>query len=202
MMAGLHRIVLGLARVMALIGGAVLTVLILITCISILGRMANSALHSDIVMAVAPGMAQWLIDAGVGAIRGSYELVEAGMAFCIFAFLPFCQVTMGHASVDVFTNALPRLVNRVLDVLIAALFAVALVVIALQLNEGMLRKLPNDFGAVQTSLLLEFPVWWAYAASLVGAVLAAITSVYVALMRVYEILSGRVIVPNAVGADH
>lgn len=197
-MAGLHRIVLGLSRFMALLGGVVLTLLVLITCISILGRAANTALHSDIMMSVAPGLAQWLIDIGVGAIRGSYELVEAGMAFCIFAFLPFCQVTMGHASVDVFTNALPRPVNRWLDLLIAILFAVALVTIAIQLNEGMMRKLKSG----QTSLLLEFPIWWAYAASLVGAVLAAVTSVYVALMRLYEILSGRVIVPNAVGADH
>ncbi|MBV7396976.1 TRAP transporter small permease [Mameliella sediminis] len=198
-MAGLHRIVLGLARFMALLGGVVLTALILITCISIIGRSVNTALHWDLTTAIMPGLADWLINvAGVGAIRGSYELVEAGMAFCIFAFLPYCQVTMGHASVDVFTNALPRPVNKVLDVLIAVLFAVALVTIAIQLNEGMLRKLKSG----QTSLLLEFPIWWAYAASLFGAVLAAVASVYVALVRAFELLTGRVIVPNAVGADH
>ncbi|WP_417207280.1 TRAP transporter small permease [Antarctobacter sp.] len=197
-MNGLHRIVLGLARIMALLGGVVLTLLVLITCISILGRVANTALHSGLMMSVAPGLATWLIDIGVGAIRGSYELVEAGMAFCIFAFLPFCHVTMGHASVDIFTNALPRGVNRFLEFLIATLFAVALVTIAIQLNEGMLRK----FSSGQTSLLLEFPIWWAFAASLVGAALAAVTSVYVAVMRLYEFLSGRMIAPNAVGADH
>jgi TRAP-type C4-dicarboxylate transport system permease small subunit len=202
-MTGLHRIVVGVARFMALLGGVILTALILITCISIVGRAVNSGLHSDLVMGIAPGLAEWLInDVGVGAIRGSYELVEAGMAFCIFAFLPFCQVTMGHASVDVFTNMLSRNVNRVLDFLIAVLFAVALVTIAFQLYEGMVRKMPNGFGAAQTSLLLEFPIWWAYAASLFGAVLAAITSVYVVIVRLYELLSGRVIVPNAVGADH
>lgn len=197
-MVGLHRIVFGIARVMALVGGVILTALILITCISIVGRVANTALHSDIMMSVAPGLSQWLIDAGVGAIRGSYELVEAGMAFCIFAFLPFCHVTMGHASVDIFTNALPVRVNRLLQLLIALLFSVALVTIAIQLNEGMLRKLSSG----QTSLLLEFPVWWAYAASLVGAVLAAVVSVYVVLMRLYELLSGRMIASNAMGADH
>ncbi|MBT55494.1 MAG: C4-dicarboxylate ABC transporter permease [Mameliella sp.] len=194
----MHRIVLGLARIMALMGGVVLILLVLITCISILGRVVNTALHSALMMSVAPGLATWLIDAGVGAIRGSYELVEAGMAFCIFAFIPFCQVTMGHASVDIFTNALPTRVNRLLELLISVLFAVALVTIAIQLNAGMLRKLSSG----QTSLLLEFPVWWAYAASLVGAALAAVTSVYIVLMRLYELLSGRMIAPNAVGADH
>lgn len=197
-MTGLHRIVLGLARIMALMGGVVLILLVLITCISILGRVVNTALHSALMMSVAPGLATWLIDAGVGAIRGSYELVEAGMAFCIFAFIPFCQVTMGHASVDIFTNALPTRANRLLELLISVLFAVALVTIAIQLNAGMLRKLSSG----QTSLLLEFPVWWAYAASLVGAGLAAVTSVYIVLMRLYELLSGRMIAPNAVGADH
>jgi TRAP-type C4-dicarboxylate transport system permease small subunit len=183
---------------MALLGGVVLTAVILITCLSILGRAVNSVLHSDIMMSVAPGLAQWLIDLGIGAVRGAYEMVEAGMAFCIFAFLPFCQVTSGHASVDVFTNMLPRGANRVLDLLIAVAFAVALVTIALQLNEGMARKLSSG----QTSLLLEYPIWWSYAASLVGAVLAAIVSVYVVLVRLFELLTGRVVVPNAVGADH
>jgi TRAP-type C4-dicarboxylate transport system permease small subunit len=197
-MAGLHRIVVGISRAMALSGGLVLTALILITCLSILGRAANTALHSELLMGLVPGLAQGLIDAGVGAVRGAYELVEAGMAFCIFAFLPFCQVTAGHASVDVFTNVLPRGANRVLEVVIAVVFAVALVTIAVQLYGGMTRKLSSG----QTSLLLEFPVWWAYAASLVGAVLAAVVSVYMASIRLFEVVTGRMIVPNAVGADH
>ncbi|MGP6088975.1 TRAP transporter small permease [Antarctobacter jejuensis] len=197
-MIGFHRIVLGLARLMALLGGLVLLILVLITCISILGRAANTTLHSDTMMAIMPGVANALIDAGIGAIRGSYEMVEAGMAFCIFAFLPFCTVTTGHASVDVFTNNLPRGVNRVLELLIAILFAGALVLIAVQLYEGTLRK----FSSGQTSLLLEYPIWWAYAASLAGAVAAALASVYMALVRLYELASGRIVVPNAVGADH
>lgn len=197
-MVGLHRIVLGLARLMALLGGLVLLALVVITCVSIVGRAANTALHSAISMGLMPGLAQGLIDAGVGSVRGAYEMVEAGMAFCIFAFLPFCMVTSGHASVDVFTNRLPRRVNRVLELLIAIGFAAALVLIAVQLNEGMLRKLSSG----QTSLLLEYPIWWAYAASLVGAVMSAAAGVYMALMRLIEIVSGRVIVPNAVGADH
>ncbi|CUH82060.1 TRAP transporter small permease [Tropicibacter naphthalenivorans] len=197
-MQSVHRLVLGIARLMAMLGGAVLTLLILITCISILGRASNSVLHAMASAGILPGMAQGLIDAGVGAIRGDFEMVEAGMAFCIFAFLPFCTVTGGHASVDVFTNFLPRGVNRVLEVLIAALFAAVLVVIAMQLNEGFARKLNSG----QTSLLLEFPIWWSYALSLFGAVMSAAVGVYVALVRLIELLTGRAIMPNAVGADH
>ncbi len=197
-MAGLHRIVLGLARLMALLGGALLTLLILITCLSIIGRAGNSLLHAMASAGVLPGLAQGLIDWGIGAIPGDFELVEAGMAFCIFAFLPFCTVTGGHASVDVFTNFLPRTANRVLEVLISILVAVVLGVIAVQLEQGMARKISSG----QTTLLLQFPVWWAYAISLAGAVVTVVIGVYMAFVRIYELMTGRVIAPNAVGADH
>lgn len=197
-MHGLHRSVLGIARIMALLGGLILSLLILITCISIVGRAANTFLHSDLAMGFAPGLAQWLIDLGVGAIPGSFELVEAGMAFCIFAFLPYCTLTMGHASVDVFTNALPRGVNKLLELAIAVLFAVVLVVIAMQLEQGLARKM----GSGETSLLLQFPLWWSYMASFAGAVASAVVGVYMALVRAYELLTGRAIVVDALGANH
>lgn len=197
-MQRVHRIVLGIARLVALLGGTVLTVLILITCISIFGRTGNTFLHSDLVTSVAPGLARWLLDAGVGSIRGDFELVEAGMAFCIFAFLPLCQVTAGHASVDVFTNFLPRALNRWLEFLIAALFATVLVAIAVQLDAGLERKMRSG----QTTLLLQYPVWWGYAASLAGAVMAAAAGIYMALIRLYEASTGRIVVPAAMGAEH
>ncbi len=197
-MQSIHRFVLGLARLMAILGGVVLSLLILIICTSILGRALNTLLHSDLIVGIMPGLATGLIDAGVGAIPGDFEMVEAGMAFCIFAFLPFCQITNGHAAVDIFTKALPRWANRLLEVLIAILFAVVLVTITVQLEQGMTRKMSSG----QTTLLLQFPVWWSYALSLMGAVMAAAAAVYMALIRVLEFLSGRTIVPAAVGADH
>jgi TRAP-type C4-dicarboxylate transport system permease small subunit len=197
-MHGLHRWVVGISRLMALLGGAILSLLIIITCLSILGRALNTALHSDLIMSIAPGVANGLIEAGVGAIPGSFELVEAGMAFCIFAFLPYCLITMGHASVDVFTNALPRGVNKLLETLIAILFAVVLVTIAVQLQAGLERKM----GSGQTSLLLEFPIWWSYMASFVGAVATAIVSIYMALLRLIELLTGRTVLTSALRAEH
>ncbi|WP_136442560.1 TRAP transporter small permease [Pacificoceanicola onchidii] len=197
-MQRVHRSVLALAKLVAVLGGTVLTVLILIVCLSIIGRATNSALHSDLIMGIAPGFAEGLLDLGIGAIRGDFELVEAGMAFCIFAFLPFCQVTAGHATVDMLANALPRWANRTLIFLGEALFAVALVIIAMQLEAGMARKMRSG----ETTLLLQFPVWWAYAASLTGAVAAAAAGVYMALIRAYELLTGRLVVANAVGANH
>ena len=197
-MRRVHLAVTRLAEVFAIVGGLLLTVLILITCISIIGRELNALLHEDFVMSVMPGFAQWLLDLGVGSIRGDFELVEAGMAFCIFAFLPLCQVTASHASVDIFFATLPTGVKRVLLAVVELLFAAALVIIALQLKEGMDRYVRSG----QTSLLLQFPVWWAYALSLVGAAAAAVAGVYMAILRIYEWLSGDVIVGAGAGAEH
>ncbi len=187
-----------LSRVFALLGGLVLTALILITCISIIGRTVNGLLHSDWLQSIAPELAKRLLDLGIGPINGDFELVEAGMAFAIFAFLPLCQIRGAHASVDVFTGALSRRAKSFLQAIIDVVFAAVLILIAWQLFEGTLSKRNSG----QTTFLLEFPIWWAYAVSLVAALVAAFVSVYVACTRVVESLTGDVILPLEVGAEH
>jgi len=74
-----------------------------------------------------PGLSAWALDLGVGPINGDFELVEAGVAFAIFAFLPLCQISAGHASVDIFTAKLPMRINRVLQLGIDVIFAIVLI---------------------------------------------------------------------------
>ena len=74
------------------------------------------------------------------------------MAFVVFAFLPYTQLTAGHASVDIFTSGLSKRINRVLVMLSEVLFAVVLIVIAVQLFGGMQSKIRSG----QTTFLLEF----------------------------------------------
>ena len=125
----MYKFMLGLARIMAILGGIMLVALIALTCASIAGRLINGGLHSDLVQGLVPGLAGWLLDLGVGPVNGDFELVEAGVAFSIFAFLPLCQITSGHASVDIFTGALPRRLNRALGMVIELVFAAVLVLI-------------------------------------------------------------------------
>ena len=134
----MQRFMNNLSRFMAILGGIVLTALIILVCVSVLGRTLNGFLHSAPVVAVLGDFAKTLLDAGVGPILGDFELVEAGVAFAIFAFIPFCQITGGHATVDIFTSALPLKVNRLLQMVIDIVFAGVLILIALQLYEGML----------------------------------------------------------------
>lgn len=174
-----------LTRYMAVLGGAVLVFLIALTCVSIIGRGLNGVLHGWVGSAF-PIMSNWLLSAGVGPINGDFELVEAGVAFSIFAFLPLCQITAGHASVDIFTSKLPASINRVLQFIIDIVFSILLIVIAYQLYNGMLSK--QRYG--DTTFLLQFPIWWAYAASVTGATVAALIAVYVACIRLTECIFG------------
>ncbi len=194
----MHRYIDRLARAFAILGGMALSTLILMTCLSIVGRSLNSVFNSDLAQAFSPGLADALLATGVGPINGDFELVEAGMAFTIFAFLPLCQLNGSHASVDIFTSRLPLPVFRFLRMIIDVVFAAVLVLIAVKLFEGMESKRASG----QTTLLLQFPVWWGYAFSVLGAITAALVSVYVALSRLVEVITGRVVLPSEPEAEH
>lgn len=194
----MHIYVTRLARIFAILGGLVLTTLIVLTCLSIVGRSVNSLLHSDVIQNLLPGIANALLATGVGPIDGDFELVEAGMAFTIFAFLPLCQLNGAHASVDIFTARLPHRINHTLRLMVDIVFAAVLILIAVKLFAGMESKR----GSGQTTLLLQYPVWWGYAISVPGAVAAALVSVHIALSRLIEITTGRMVLPADLESDH
>lgn len=185
-----HTLIVRLAHVMAHLGGLVLCLLILLTCLSISGRVLNGVLHGW-VETLAPGFAGWALNLGIGPINGDFEIVEAGVAFAIFAFLPLCQLTSGHAVVDVFTTNLSPRVNRILRMMTEVVFASVLVLIAVQLFAGMQSKF--RFG--ENTFILQFPVWWGYAASFFASVAAVIVGVYMAVQRIRECALGRDLLP-------
>lgn len=169
-----HRI----AIFSALLGGAVLAALILLTCLSISGRA--------------------FVFAGLGPVPGDFELVEAGIAFTVFACLPVCQVQAGHATVDLFTNALGRRVNRWLVAFWEGIFAIALCLIAWRLAVGMMTK----FGNGETSMFLQFSTWWAYAACLLPATLAALVALWSAFDRLRAAATGQETRAIIAGSQH
>lgn len=193
----MHHFMGKLARFFAVLGGLVLSVLIVMTCLSIAGRTLNSILHSDMLQSFMPGIASTLLATGIGPINGDFELVEAGLAFAIFAFIPLCQLDNGHASVDIFIARFPKL-NRRMQIIIDVVFAAALVLIAFKLFSGMQSKLNSG----QTTLLLQVPAWWGYAASLLGAAIAALVGVYIAAVRLFETFTGQQILSIEGGAEH
>lgn len=167
-----------LARMLAILGGLVLVAITIITCVSIIGRA--------------------FIFAGLGPVPGDYELVEAGVGFAVFAFLPWCQINRGHASVDLFTNFLPENVNRWIDLVAEIIMAIAVLVIALQLYRGTADKIAYH----ETTFILQFPVWWSYAAGLAAAVVACIIAVWMVIVRLKEVITGKPEFGPGLGAHH
>lgn len=179
---GIHRLMDRLGRFMAVAGGLVLLGLVIVTCVSVLGRLGNTLGHADWLEASVPALAD--LGKRLGPVRGDFEIVEAGVAFAIFAFLPWCQLTGGHATVDLLTGSLPRRWQRFLVALWEIVLAAVLCLLAWRLIVGALDKQANG----ETTFLLQFPVWWGFALCSLAAIIAAVVAVYVAAVRVLELM--------------
>ncbi|EKF41242.1 hypothetical protein NA8A_17153 [Nitratireductor indicus C115] len=174
----LSRIVVWLARMLALLGGIVLIAVIIMTVASITGRA--------------------FVRFGLGPVPGDFELVQAGVGFAVFAFLPWCQLNRGHATVDILTVFFSRRVNHIIDLVTELLMTLAIGLIAWQLYYGMRDKLAYG----ETSFILQFPQWWPYAACFMASVIAAIVSVYMVAVRFNELRTGAPIAVSGQGSMH
>ncbi|MEM6727983.1 MAG: TRAP transporter small permease [Pseudomonadota bacterium] len=178
---------------MALLGGIVLTLVILMVCASILGRGVVTFGNWDAFEGFAPSISDALLGTRIGPVPGDFELVEAGIAFAIFAFLPLCQLRGGHATVDVFTSFLPDRANDWLKAFWEVVLTLAILLITWRLGAGMLDKIETG----EITFILAFPKWWAYAASLFAACAASLVAVYCAVARVAEAATGRPVITGA-----
>jgi TRAP-type C4-dicarboxylate transport system permease small subunit len=198
------RFIHGLARLMAILGGIVLGLITIMTVISITGRalvtiafiFPGSIFHYLPFFDGIQLWLQWLVAQEwtvfgatfkIGAVPGDFELVEAGTAFAVFAFLPWCQLNRGHATVDLFTNYLPAAANRWIDLVAETLMTIVFVVLAWRLWIGMMDKIRYE----ETTFILQYPVWWGFATAMVGAAVCVIVSVYMTGVRVHEVSTGR-----------
>lgn len=157
-----------LAKWTAIAGGGVLVAMTVMICVSIVGRA--------------------LLWAGLRPITGDYELVSIGMGFAVFAFMPWTHLQRGHALVTLVTDAFGARVNSVILIITDLMMLIASAFIAWRLYYGMLDK----FAYRETTLLLRFPLGWAYAMGLVGAVILVIVSVYVLGRSIANAASGQV----------
>ena len=170
----------------AILGGLVLTALVLLICVSVLGRGGNTFAHWDALQAAAPGVSNFLLGVGIAPVPGDFEIVEATIAFSIFAFLPLCQLSGAHATVDVFTSSLPTRSNIALRAFWEVMLTLAILLITWRLGVGMVSKISNG----EVTLLLGFPKWWAFAASFVAALAASLVALYCAYTHGLAALNG------------
>lgn len=152
----IDRLIRRMALVLAIAGGVVLVMLVVLTAVSITGRA--------------------LIGIGLSPVPGIYELVELGTAFAVFSFLPWCQLNRGHVAVDMVLKPFGARVNGVAVLAGDVLMTGAAAIIAWRLWAGMLDKL--SYG--ETTYILGLPLWIGYAAALVGAAMFFVSGGYMA----------------------
>jgi TRAP-type C4-dicarboxylate transport system permease small subunit len=163
----LTAVIGGLAWALAMLGGVVLLGLTVMTDASIIGRA--------------------LIPLGLSPIQGDFEMVETGTAFAIFSFLPLCQFSRRHATVDVFTQSFPPVLLRVVAVVVDLAFAVVITVIAWRMGVGLIGKFDNG----QTTFILQMPVWWTYAGGMIGGIAWVVVSYFCLIESLAALVTGR-----------
>jgi len=141
----MNKFIYGVSRGLAWFGALVLTALATISVLSIVGRAFAFA--------------------GLGPIRGDFELVEAGTALAVFCFLPWCHLRRGHATVDMLWPLYPTRLRHGLEIATEALMLVVWVLLTWRMGVAMADYRANG----EVSFILQMPVWWGYAASMVPA---------------------------------
>lgn len=158
----------------AVLGGLMLSGVILVTVASIVGR-ALAGLGATLPFFRA-----------FGPVPGDFEIVSMAGAVAVAAFMPLCQMQAGHVVVDLlFRGAGPRwqalfsLIGNLLFVLVGAL-------IVHSVFGGARDKLAYG----ETSMLLRLPAWWGYAGVTAAFALAVLCAAYLS-WRDFRAMLGR-----------
>lgn len=124
-----------LARLCAILGGVLLTVITLMTCVSLIGRNTTG----------------W-------SIVGAFELSGSAAGAAIALFMPWCQVRRGNIIVDFFTAKASEATQRGLDRFGALLLALAMGLMTWRTGVGGLNAWNSGAG----SMIMGFPEWIVY----------------------------------------
>jgi TRAP-type C4-dicarboxylate transport system permease small subunit len=125
-----------LAQACAIVAGALLTTITLITCVSLIGRNTMGV-----------------------TLVGDYELTAAATGAAVALFLPWCQLRRDNIAVDFFTARLSTQANGGLDRLGNALLGAVLLLLAWRTAVGGW----NAWSVGATTMMLGFPEWIVYA---------------------------------------
>jgi TRAP-type C4-dicarboxylate transport system permease small subunit len=143
-----------LARICALLAGALIAFIVVLTCLSILGRETVGR-----------------------TLTGDFELVALATGAAVGLFMPLCQLHRGNIVVDFFTAKAPRRVNRALDRAGAFLLALCCGLLAWRAALGGL----SSWNSNNSTMLLGVPEWIAYAPMVPGFGLTAVIGLKQAL---------------------
>jgi TRAP-type C4-dicarboxylate transport system permease small subunit len=135
-----------LAKACAIAAGLLMIGIMLMTCVSVLGRNTVG----------------W-------TISGDFELSGFAAGAAVALFMPWCQLRRGHIIVDFFTTRASAATNAALDRIGALLLGLAMALMAWRSTLGGLSAFRSGSG----SMMLGFPEWIVYCGIVPPLVLTA-----------------------------
>lgn len=143
----------------ALLGGALLMLVVGATAINAAGFTANAVAR--------------LFGGNVSGLPGYEDGVTMMIGVAALAMFPYCQLHGGHAAVDVFMSKAPARANRIVAVISAVLTVLLALCMAVMLTIGMQEVRADQ---IETAVL-GWPVWVFMAPAIVSCILWAIAAV-------------------------
>lgn len=110
-------------------------------------------------------------------VNGDYEIVQMVGALATSLLFPWCHLTAGNISVDVFTQRLPQIARSALD----RFGSVLLAVLALLLAWRTLVLAIENEASGSMSAVLGWPVWLFQASLMPGLLLTAFVAAFLAI---------------------
>lgn len=144
-----------LCDICAVIGGAVLIAIAMMTVVSVIGRTFFDA-----------------------PILGDVELVQLGLAVCVATFLPYTQFRSANIIVDFFTAKASVRSQRWMDGLGCLLYAVMTAMMAWRVFAGGVMSHENQ----EASMLMNLPIWIPYMLMVPGLILCTLVGLYQAVI--------------------
>jgi TRAP-type mannitol/chloroaromatic compound transport system permease small subunit len=158
------RLLLAVAKYLAIAGGLVFVGLVVMEIVSIVGRK----------------LFNW-------TVPGDVELLQMCAAFAAASFFAYCHLIRGDVKVDFFTHNLAPWLVAVLDAFGSLLVGLFGALIAWRAGAGALAI--KEVG--ETSAVLGAPVWIAQALMIPGFVLLAIAGFYLCVHSLRAALRAR-----------
>lgn len=138
----------------ALLGGLIMTGLVVMVVVSVLGR--------------------WLFSS---PIFGDFEMVALGTAVSVFLFLPYCQMNRGNIYIDVFLSKAPQKVQIFFDIVGSIALALIAGLLAWRMTLGGMDAVHYN----ELTYILALPIWWAYPFAVASFILLMLVSLYMAI---------------------
>jgi TRAP-type C4-dicarboxylate transport system permease small subunit len=147
---GWLRLTAAIIRGWALIGGVILTLLMLMTAASAASNLFFNK-----------------------PFQGDYEVMKHFVAVAVFCFLPYCQLTGANVTVDIFTEGASERAKAAM-LTFSSLFAVVFSLVMLrQMSLGFVSYVQYP----EVTAALHIPLWTAFPPALVSLALLFIAAV-------------------------